>query len=108
MPWAGVGHGLKRGASADRRQNGRVANEICHRYTGQAVFRPGTTSTSCAASTPRRLTSYNWTRRSTSTGRCAAHRRSAAAGAAFKDIWTLSDLDLACIGLIADEQPAMC
>jgi len=28
-------------------------------------------------------------------------------GAAFKDIWTLSDLDVAWMGLIADEQPAM-
>ena len=33
---------------------------------------------------------------------------SAAAGAAFKDTWTLSDPDLALTGLIADEQPAMC
>ena len=32
---------------------------------------------------------------------------SAAAGAAFKDTWTLSDLDGAWMGLIADEQPAM-
>ena len=32
---------------------------------------------------------------------------SAAAGAAFKDIWTLSDLDGAWMRLIADEQPAM-
>ena len=32
---------------------------------------------------------------------------SAAAGAAFKDSWTLSDLDVAWMGLIADEQPAM-
>ena len=32
---------------------------------------------------------------------------SAAAGAAFKDTWTLSDLDMAWMGLIADEQPAM-
>ena len=32
---------------------------------------------------------------------------SAAAGAAFKDTWTLSDLDVAWMGLIADEQPAM-
>ena len=31
----------------------------------------------------------------------------AAAGAAFKDTWTLSDLDVAWMGLIADEQPAM-
>ena len=31
---------------------------------------------------------------------------SAAAGAAFKDTWTLSDLDVAWMGLIADEQPA--
>ena len=30
-----------------------------------------------------------------------------AAGAAFKDTWTLSDLDVAWMGLIADEQPAM-
>ena len=35
----------------------------------------------------------------------AAPIGSAAAGAAFKDIWTLSDLDVAWIGLIADEQP---
>ena len=28
-------------------------------------------------------------------------------GAAFKDTWTLSDLDVAWMGLIADEQPAM-
>ena len=32
---------------------------------------------------------------------------SKAAGAAFKDAWTLSDLDVAWMGLIADEQPAM-
>ena len=32
---------------------------------------------------------------------------SAAAGAAFKDTWTLSDLDVAWMGLIADEQPAL-
>ena len=25
---------------AGRRQNGRVANEICHRYTGMVAFRP--------------------------------------------------------------------
>ena len=30
---------------------------------------------------------------------------SQAAGAAFKDAWTLSDLDVAWMGLIADEQP---
>lgn len=32
---------------------------------------------------------------------------SAAAGAAFKDTWTLSDLDVAWMGLIADEQPSL-
>jgi site-specific DNA-methyltransferase (adenine-specific) len=32
---------------------------------------------------------------------------SVAAGAAFKDTWTLSDLDVAWMGLIADEQPAV-
>ena len=32
---------------------------------------------------------------------------SKAAGAAFKDTWTLSDLDTAWMGLIADKQPAM-
>ena len=32
---------------------------------------------------------------------------SAAAGAAFKDTWTLSDLDVAWMGLIADEHPAV-
>ena len=32
---------------------------------------------------------------------------SKAAGAAFKDTWTLSDLDVAWIGLVADEQPAV-
>ena len=32
---------------------------------------------------------------------------SAAAGAAFKDTWTLSDLDVAWMGLIADEKPAL-
>ena len=32
---------------------------------------------------------------------------SRAAGAAFKDTWTLSDLDVAWMGLIADEQPAI-
>ena len=32
---------------------------------------------------------------------------SAAAGGAFKDTWTLYDLDVAWMGLIADEQPAM-
>lgn len=32
---------------------------------------------------------------------------SAAAGAAFKDTWTLSDLDVAWMGLIADERPAI-
>ena len=32
---------------------------------------------------------------------------SRAAGAAFKDTWTLSDLDTAWMGLIADEQPAI-
>ena len=37
----------------------------------------------------------------------AAPLGSAAAGAAFKDTWTLSDLDVAWMGLIADEQPAM-
>ncbi len=37
----------------------------------------------------------------------AAPVGSAAAGAAFKDTWTLSDLDVAWMGLIADEQPGM-
>ena len=37
----------------------------------------------------------------------AAPVGSAAAGAAFKDTWTLSDLDVAWMGLIADEQPAI-
>ena len=37
----------------------------------------------------------------------AAPVGSAAAGAAFKDTWTLSDLDVVWMGLIADEQPAM-
>ena len=32
---------------------------------------------------------------------------SAAAGAAFKDTWTLSDLDVAWMGLVAGEHPAM-
>ena len=34
----------------------------------------------------------------------AAPVGSAAAGAAFKDTWTLSDLDVAWMGLIADEE----
>ena len=37
----------------------------------------------------------------------AAPLGSVAAGAAFKDTWTLSDLDAAWMGLIADERPAM-
>ena len=37
----------------------------------------------------------------------AAPVGSTAGGAAFKDTWTLSDLDVAWMGLIADEQPAM-
>ena len=37
----------------------------------------------------------------------AAPVGSKAAGAAFKDTWALSDLDVAWMGLIADEQPAM-
>ena len=37
----------------------------------------------------------------------AAPVGSRAAGAAFKDTWTLSDLDTAWMGLIADEQPSM-
>ena len=37
----------------------------------------------------------------------AAPIGSQAAGAAFKDTWTLSDLDVAWMGLIADEQPAV-
>ena len=37
----------------------------------------------------------------------AAPVGSKGAGAAFKDTWTLSDLDVAWMGLIADEQPAM-
>ena len=37
----------------------------------------------------------------------AAPVGSQAAGAAFKDTWTLSDLDEAWLGLIADEQPAV-
>ncbi len=37
----------------------------------------------------------------------AAPVGSKAAGAAFKDTWTLSDLDVAWMGLIADEQPAL-
>ena len=37
----------------------------------------------------------------------AAPVGSAAAGAAFKDTWSLSDLDVAWMGLIADEQPAV-
>ncbi|MCY3920489.1 MAG: DNA methyltransferase [Chloroflexi bacterium] len=37
----------------------------------------------------------------------AAPVGSEAAGAAFKDTWTLSDLDVAWMGLIADEQPAI-
>ena len=37
----------------------------------------------------------------------AAPVGSQATGAAFKDTWTLSDLDVAWMGLIADEQPAL-
>ena len=37
----------------------------------------------------------------------AAPVGSKAAGAAFKDTWTLSDLDVAWMGLIADEHPAV-
>jgi len=37
----------------------------------------------------------------------AAPVGSKAAGAAFKDTWTLSDLDVAWLGLIADEHPAL-
>ena len=37
----------------------------------------------------------------------AAPVGSTAAGAAFKDTWTLSDLDVAWMGLIADKQPAL-
>ena len=37
----------------------------------------------------------------------AAPVGSAASGAAFKDTWTLSDLDVAWMGLIADKQPAL-
>ena len=37
----------------------------------------------------------------------AAPIGSKAAGAAFKDTWTLDDLNIAWMGLIADEQPAM-
>ena len=37
----------------------------------------------------------------------AAPVGSQAAGAAFKDTWTLSDLDVAWMGLIADEHPAV-
>ena len=37
----------------------------------------------------------------------AAPAGSAAAGAASEDTWTLSDLDVAWMGLIADEQPAI-
>ena len=37
----------------------------------------------------------------------AAPVGSEAAGAAFKDTWTLSDLDVAWMGVIADEQPAI-
>ena len=37
----------------------------------------------------------------------AAPVGSKAAGAAFKDTWTLDDLDIAWMGLIADEQPAI-
>ena len=37
----------------------------------------------------------------------AAPVGSQAAGAAFKDTWTLSDLDVAWMGLIADEKPAL-
>ena len=37
----------------------------------------------------------------------AAPVGSAAAGAAFKDTWTLSDLDAAWLGLIAEEKPAL-
>ena len=37
----------------------------------------------------------------------AAPVGSKAAGAAFKDTWTLSDLDVAWMGLVADEQPAV-
>ncbi len=37
----------------------------------------------------------------------AAPVGSKAAGAAFKDTWTLSDMDIAWMGLIADEQPAV-
>ncbi len=37
----------------------------------------------------------------------AAPVGSAAAGAAFKDTWTLCDLDVAWMGLVADQQPDM-
>ena len=38
----------------------------------------------------------------------AAPIGSEAAGAAFKDTWTLSDIDVAWLGIIADHQPAVC
>lgn len=37
----------------------------------------------------------------------AAPIGSEAAGAAFRDTWTLSDVDIAWIGLLADQEPAL-
>ena len=53
------------------------------------------------------MTSSTWTPPFNSNRNYAAPVGSVAAGAAFKDTWTLSDLDVAWMGLIADEQPAM-
>ena len=47
------------------------------------------------------------TRHSTPISNYAAPVGSKAAGAAFKDTWTLSDLDVAWMGLIADQEPAI-
>ena len=52
------------------------------------------------ASIPGRLTSSTWIRRSTPTGTTPPPVGSAAAGTAFKDTWTLSDLDVAWMGWI--------
>ena len=37
VPWAGVGRRGKRGAGVVRRQNGRVANEVCHHKMSTVV-----------------------------------------------------------------------
>ena len=68
---------------------------------------PAITWTFCGASTPACVDLIYLDPPFNSNQDYAAPVGSQAAGAAFKDTWTLSDLDVAWLGLVADQHPAV-